>query len=185
MCGAWAMAELQRLCHMANAPPTGGEWRAWYARLCKLIEPYHDRQDDAGRCARRLLREMISLWVLLTQCGVEATNNRGDGPCALGCSGASALTGQRVPRATAGSNGSCLSKKPVVSKPDLPTPCWLTLSHVSSMVNSLISPGSRRVRTSSHPPVIVYSGTLQACTASQWRGSAPRVLLCSGDRRRC
>src|SRR4030095_5178499 len=44
-CGAWALAELQRLCHMATAPPTGGEWRGWYARLCKLIEQYHDRQD--------------------------------------------------------------------------------------------------------------------------------------------
>ena len=77
-CGAWALAELQRLCHMATAPPTGGEWRAWYARLCKLIEQYHDRQDDAGRFARRLLREMDSLWVFLAQRGVEPTNNRAE-----------------------------------------------------------------------------------------------------------
>jgi transposase len=77
-CGAWAMAELQRLCHMATAPPTGGEWRAWYARLCKLIDQYHDRQDDAGRFARRLLREMDSLWVFLAQHGVEPTNNRAE-----------------------------------------------------------------------------------------------------------
>ena len=27
--GTWALAELHRLCHMAPAPPTGGEWRAW------------------------------------------------------------------------------------------------------------------------------------------------------------
>jgi transposase len=77
-CGAWALAELQRLCHRAKAPPTGGEWRAGYARLCKLIEQYHDRQDDAGRFARRLLREIDSLWVFLTQCGVEPTNNRAE-----------------------------------------------------------------------------------------------------------
>jgi transposase len=77
-CGAWALAELQRLCHMATAPPTGGEWRAWYARLCKLIEQYHDRGDDAGRFARRLLREMDSLWVFLAQHGVEPTNNRAE-----------------------------------------------------------------------------------------------------------
>jgi transposase len=64
-CGVWAMAELQRLCHMATAPPTGGEWRAWYARLCKLLDQYHDRADDAGRFARRLLRELDSLWVFL------------------------------------------------------------------------------------------------------------------------
>jgi transposase len=77
-CGTWALAELQRLCHMATAPPTGGEWRAWYARLCRLIDQYHDRQDDAGRFARRLLREMDSLWVFLVQHGVEPTNNRAE-----------------------------------------------------------------------------------------------------------
>jgi transposase len=77
-CGTWALAELQRLCHMATAPPTGGEWRAWYARLCHLIDQYHDRPDDAGRFARRLLREMDSLWVFLAQHGVEPTNNRAE-----------------------------------------------------------------------------------------------------------
>jgi len=77
-CGAWALAELQRLCHMATAPPTGGEWRAWYARLCRLIDQYHDRADDAGRFARRLLREMDSLWVFLAQHGVDPTNNRAE-----------------------------------------------------------------------------------------------------------
>ena len=77
-CGAWALVELQRLCHMAKAPPTGGEWRAWYARLCKLIEQYHNRHDDAGRFARRLLREMDSLWVFLAHHGVEPTNNRAE-----------------------------------------------------------------------------------------------------------
>jgi transposase len=28
-CGIWALKELQGLCHMAKAPPSGGEWRAW------------------------------------------------------------------------------------------------------------------------------------------------------------
>jgi len=77
-CGAWVLAELQRLCHMATAPPTGGEWRAWYARLCRWIDQYHDRADEAGRFARRLLREMDSLWVFLAQHGVEPTNNRAE-----------------------------------------------------------------------------------------------------------
>jgi transposase len=77
-CGAWGLAELQRLCHMATAPPMGGEWRAWYARLCKLIDQYHDRHDDAGRFARRLLREVDSLWVFLSHHGVEPTNNRAE-----------------------------------------------------------------------------------------------------------
>ena len=77
-CGAWALAELQRLCHMATAPPTGGEWRAWYARLCKFIDRYHERHDDAGRFARRLLREMDSLWVFLVHYGVDPPNNRAE-----------------------------------------------------------------------------------------------------------
>src|SRR5262245_27219850 len=77
-CGAWALAELKRLCHMAKAPPTGGEWRAWYARLCRLIAQDHDRQDDAGKLTRRLLREMDSLWVFLAHHGVEPTNNRAE-----------------------------------------------------------------------------------------------------------
>jgi len=77
-CGAWALSELQRLCHMAKAPPSGGEWNAWYARLCHLIGRYHARKDDAGRLARRLQREMASLWVFLSEQGVEATNNRAE-----------------------------------------------------------------------------------------------------------
>lgn len=83
-CGAWALVELQRLCQMAKAPPTGGEWQAWYARLCKLINQYHDRSDDAGRFARRLLREMDSLWVFLCHHGVEPTNNRSEGALRFG-----------------------------------------------------------------------------------------------------
>jgi transposase len=83
-CGAWALVELQRLCQMAKAPPTGGEWRAWYARLCKLIHQYHERSDEAGRFARRLLREMNSLWVFLCHHGVEPTNNRSEGALRFG-----------------------------------------------------------------------------------------------------
>ena len=61
-----------------HRPADGGAWRAWYARLCRLIDQYHDRPDDAGRFARRLLREMDSLWVFLVQHGVEPTNNRAE-----------------------------------------------------------------------------------------------------------
>jgi transposase len=77
-CGTWALTELQTLCHMAKAPPSGGEWRAWYARFCHLIDRYHERADDAGRLARRLQREMASLWVFLREHGVEPTNNRAE-----------------------------------------------------------------------------------------------------------
>jgi transposase len=73
--GRWAMAELQRLCHMAHAPPTVGQWRAFYARLIHLISSNLHRKDEAGRFARRLLREMDSLWVFLYEQGVSPTNN--------------------------------------------------------------------------------------------------------------
>jgi transposase len=77
-CGSWTLKELQRLCHMAKAPPSGGEWTAWYARFCRLIDRYHERQDEAGRLARRLQREMASLWVFLFEHGVEPTHNRAE-----------------------------------------------------------------------------------------------------------
>jgi transposase len=77
-CGRWALRALQALCHMAKAPPTGGQWRAWYARFCHLIARYHERADDAGRLTRRLQREMASLWVFLCEHGVDATNNRAE-----------------------------------------------------------------------------------------------------------
>jgi transposase len=77
-CGKRALAELQRLCHMAHSPPTGGQWRAWYARLCDLIKRYHARNDEAGQLVRHLLREMDSLWVFLLEHGVETTNNRAE-----------------------------------------------------------------------------------------------------------
>jgi len=77
-CGAWALKEWQRLGAVAKAPPTGGEWRAGYARLCPFSERYHARQDEAGRLARRLQREMASRWGLLGAHGVEATNHRAE-----------------------------------------------------------------------------------------------------------
>jgi transposase len=77
-CGAWALAEVQRLCHRAKAPPSGGEWNAWYARCCTLSGRDHARKDEAGRLARRVQRERASLWVFLGEHGVEATNKRAE-----------------------------------------------------------------------------------------------------------
>ena len=39
--------------------------------------------DDAGRFARRLLREMDSLWVFLVHCGVDPTQQPGGAGLAL------------------------------------------------------------------------------------------------------
>jgi len=76
--GHWALAELRRLCHMAHGPPTVGEWRAFYARLIRLITLHRDRKDAAGKFALRLHREMDSLWLFLVKAGVAPTNNHAE-----------------------------------------------------------------------------------------------------------
>ena len=60
----------------ARFPPHSKLWGT--QRDFSWIDRYHDRTDDAGRFARRLLREMDSLWVFLVQHGVEPTNNRAE-----------------------------------------------------------------------------------------------------------
>jgi transposase len=73
--GSRIHAELQRLCHMATARPTVGQWRAWHARFHHLLGRHTAREDQAGTFARRLDREGEALWVFLDVPGVEPTNN--------------------------------------------------------------------------------------------------------------
>lgn len=77
-CGTWARDELTRLCKMAKAPPTVPEWRAFYARLCRLITLYRDSDSDAGTFVRHIETEMDSLFTFLTEEGVSPTNNFGE-----------------------------------------------------------------------------------------------------------
>ncbi|MBU4354686.1 MAG: IS66 family transposase [Proteobacteria bacterium] len=76
--GGWAQRELQRLCHMAHAPPNQGEWQAFYARFIHLITRNLDYEDDRGKFARRLLRELECMWVFLDEEGVTPTNNHAE-----------------------------------------------------------------------------------------------------------
>ena len=77
-CGKWAAKELERLVKMAKAPPTIGQWRAFFARFCHLIALYRDCKSEAGTFVRRLEDEMESLFLFLTEHGVEPTNNFGE-----------------------------------------------------------------------------------------------------------
>ena len=77
-CGKWAAKELERLIKMAKAPPTIGEWRAFFARFCRLIALYRDCESEAGTLVRRLEEEMEALFLFLTEEGVEPTNNFGE-----------------------------------------------------------------------------------------------------------
>ena len=76
--GHKALKELQRLCHMAHAPPTVGEWRAFYARFIFLVTRHHGQDNAAGKFAARLLREIDSLWLFLEKAGVSPTNNHAE-----------------------------------------------------------------------------------------------------------
>jgi transposase len=63
---------------MAHAPPTVGQWRAFYARFIKLIIRNYGRKDEAGVFTARLIREINSLWVFLEKEGVSPTNNHAE-----------------------------------------------------------------------------------------------------------
>ena len=77
-CGAWARNELRNLCKMAKAPPTKNEWRAFYARFCRLIALYGDSDSEAGTFVRHIESEMGSLFTFLLEKGVDPTNNFGE-----------------------------------------------------------------------------------------------------------
>jgi transposase len=64
-CGVWGKAELHRLCYMAHSPPMVGEWQAFYARLIRFITLHEGRKENAERFARRLRKEIDSLWMFL------------------------------------------------------------------------------------------------------------------------
>jgi len=73
--GAWAKKELLLLVRMAKAPPTKGQWRAFYARYRRLIKLHRDRKDRAGTFVRSLERLHDDLWTFLMVEGVGPTNN--------------------------------------------------------------------------------------------------------------
>lgn len=76
--GERTLKELRLLCRWAKAPPSRGEWNAFYARFIHLVFSHEDRKDDAGVFARLLIKEMDSLWVFLEENAVEPTNNRAE-----------------------------------------------------------------------------------------------------------
>jgi transposase len=76
--GKSLVKELRLLCHWANAPPGQKQWTDFYSRLMLLLLLFEGADDDAGKLARRVLREIDSLWVFLEENGVEPTNNRAE-----------------------------------------------------------------------------------------------------------
>jgi len=80
-CGKWARDELLRLCKMATAPPSVGEWNMFYTRFLRLIALYGGREDVAGKLVRRLQSEMENLLSPpVRKCPSEATEFLGCAP---------------------------------------------------------------------------------------------------------
>jgi transposase len=76
--GKTVRKQLQQLCHWAKAPPSEKQWTDFYSGLLLNLILFESADDDAGRLARSLLREMDTLWVFLEERGVEPTNNRAE-----------------------------------------------------------------------------------------------------------
>ena len=72
------LKELRLLCHFAKSPPSEKQWTQFYSRFILLLFLFENADDDAGKLARLLLREMDTLWVFLEHEGVEPTNNRAE-----------------------------------------------------------------------------------------------------------
>jgi transposase len=76
--GQSILKELRLLCHWARKPPTEKQWTDFYSRLTMLLFLFADADDDAGKMARSIERELESLWLFLEENGVEPTNNRAE-----------------------------------------------------------------------------------------------------------
>ena len=101
--------------------------------------------DDAGRFARRLLREMDSLWVFLAQHGVEPTNNRAERALRFG------VLWRKRSLGTASDKGNRWVERILSLKETCRLHARVYLHRaggrrhaVSSMANNPISPGSTR-----------------------------------------
>lgn len=69
---------LRQLCRFADKPPSSKKWEDWFSHFMLMIFLFEGSDDDAGKLARRLGREMDSLWTFLEEDGVEPTNNRAE-----------------------------------------------------------------------------------------------------------
>ena len=76
--GETILKELRLLCQWAKTPPSNKEWADFYKRFIELLIAQEEEENDAGKLARALIRELISLWVFLEEEGVEPTNNRAE-----------------------------------------------------------------------------------------------------------
>ncbi len=69
---------LRELTDFAKAPPDLCQWDHFYRHLIFTLKLYEGDETDAGKFARRVMRQLDSLWTFLENDGVEPTNNRAE-----------------------------------------------------------------------------------------------------------
>ncbi len=72
--GTW----LRKLIEFSKDPPNPEQWSDFHAHLMFTLSLWQDDDNDAGRLARQILREIDNLWVFLEHEGIEPTNNRAE-----------------------------------------------------------------------------------------------------------
>jgi len=100
------------------------EWRAFIARLHRLISIYGDRKDPAGRLVRHLEREMEHLWLFLQEAGVEPTNNLAERTLRFGVLWRKRSLGTASERGGTGSNASSACARRAEFREGEPSRCW-------------------------------------------------------------
>ena len=71
-------ARLRELTRFAKDPPGPCQWDAFYRHLLFTLSLYEEDPNDAGKLARRIVRQLDSFWTFLEHQGVEPTNNRAE-----------------------------------------------------------------------------------------------------------
>jgi transposase len=69
---------LRQLVRFSHKPPSQKKWTDCYSRLILFILLFEGADDDAGKLARRLSREMDHLFTFLEEENVDPTNNRAE-----------------------------------------------------------------------------------------------------------
>lgn len=69
---------LRELVSFAHKPPSHKKWTDCYSKLIMIILLFEGADDDSGRLAKRLSREIDNLFTFLEEEGVEPTNNRAE-----------------------------------------------------------------------------------------------------------
>jgi len=67
--------QLNKNSRNSNKPPSNKKWTACYSELILNILLFEGADDDAGKLAKRLSREIDHLFTFLEEQGVEPTNN--------------------------------------------------------------------------------------------------------------